>query len=109
MLLPTIEEALRCIYEFSEKEWLEVSRRARKHMDNLGYTDADVCDVLYELTPGHCERLDWSHWAPDIPVATFRAYFTLQNREQEDELFVEVALRERSLYLLAFKLYGSPE
>ncbi len=111
MHLPTTKQAIQQISELAEAEELDVSRRVRKHMDNLGYLDADVCDMLYELTESDCEKIAWSHREPYVPVATFCAVFTPRDREIErtDRLFVEVAIQPDKLYLLACKLYGSPE
>ena len=111
MQLPTIKEAIQRISELAEAEELDVSRRVRKHMDNLGYLDPDVCDMLYELAESDCEKIEWSYREPYVPVATFCAIFTPRDRdiERTDKLFVEVAIHQSSLYLLACKLYGSPE
>lgn len=109
MVLPTIDEALSHIRTMAEQEALQVSRKARQQMDNLGYLDADVCDLLYALEWVNCEMLEQSHWDRTIPVGTFRASHQLEGREDPDDLFVEVALKPDCLYLLACKLYGSPQ
>jgi hypothetical protein len=104
-----MDEALARIHQLAEQEALEVSRKARQQMDNLGYTDPDVCDLLYALEPEDCEKLEESHWAPNVPVGTFRASHCCLGQDDADDLFVEVAIRQDSLYLLACKLYGSPQ
>jgi hypothetical protein len=109
MPCPTISEALARIHELADQEELEVSRKARQQMDNLGYKDPDVCDLLYALEAQDCEKLEESHWEPNIPVGTFRAFHRCEDQDAFDELFVEVAIRPDGLYLLACKLYGSPQ
>lgn len=114
MPLPTEDEALQRIHELAEAERLDVSRRARIQMDRLGYKDADVCDMLYELTSDCWDRpLEESHWEPNIPTATFITEFCSEAKEEEnlppDRLFVEVAIRADHLYLRACKLDGCPE
>src|SRR5438477_11498986 len=105
MPLPSKEEALRRIHQLAGEEKLKVSRRAATQMDGLGYTDPDVCDMLYELTTEDCEKLEKSHWNADVPVGTFRATFCSRRREEDghqpDELFVEVVIKDDELYLLA--------
>src|SRR5205814_1679462 len=110
---PSREQALRRIHELAEQERLEVSRRARKHMDRLGYKDPDACDMLYELGHDCWDKLDDSHWEPNVPVGTFITEFQSEARMEHDlpadRLFVEVAIRPDHLYLLACKPDGSPE
>ena len=109
--LPTTREALERIWALAEAEEVELSRRAARQSDNLGYTHEVVCDMLYELQETDLESLDWSHWEPNVAVGTFRAVFTRSDIDDAvtDELFVEIAIRPDSLYVLACKLYGSPE
>jgi hypothetical protein len=109
MPFPTIDEVLARIRELAEQEELEVSRKARQQMENLGYTDPVVCDLLYALEVEDCEKLEESHWEPNILVGTFHVVHQCEDRDTADELFVEVAVRDGQLYLLACKLYGSPQ
>jgi hypothetical protein len=110
MELPSLEEALECVHLFARDERVTVSHRAQDDMDNLGYVDADVCDCLCALELSDCEKVQWSHWPPQHPVLTCVATFEFDDYPP-DRLFIEVKLPVGgggNLYLLAFKLDGSP-
>lgn len=109
MPIPTRQDALARIRELAELEAVEVSVKARRQTDNLGYLDPDIYDLLFALELEDCEKLEESHWDPSIPVGTFRASHQCDGQDAPDDLFVEVAINDDRLYLLACKLYGSPQ
>jgi hypothetical protein len=109
MPLPTIGDALVQIRRLAEEEKVELSRRAGRHTDNLGYVLPDVCDALYALLDEECEAIEPGRRNPGVPVATFVTEFRLPDNDEVDRLFIEVEIHEDSLYVLAFKLDGSPE
>jgi hypothetical protein len=109
MPLPTRQDALARIHELAELEAVQISTKARRQTENLGYLEPDIYDLLYALEPEHWEKLEESHWDATIPVGTFCAYHQCADRDEEDELFLEVAINPEHLYLLACKPYGSPQ
>jgi hypothetical protein len=81
-------------------------------MDNLDYGFEDVCDCLAQIQPHQCAPLAWSHWEPYEPVLTGVTTFQLEDDGCQDTLFIEVKIpwfQPGDLYVLAFKLDGSPE
>jgi hypothetical protein len=90
-------------------EEVELSVNARRQKETLGYLDPDIYDLLFELEPENWEKLEESHWDRETPVGTFRASYQCPRLDTPDDLFVEVAIKSDRLYLLACKLYWSPQ
>ena len=111
MPIPSKGEALQRIHVLAESEAVEIGDRALDDAGALGYYREDVCDMLYELEEVDCEKIAPGKHRND-PVATFRTTFLPRRHEEDDlppdDLFVEVAIRDRNLFVLACKLYGSP-
>jgi hypothetical protein len=109
MPLPSKAQAIERVRELADREDVVLSRKADRQKDNLGYTTPDVCDMLYSVEEEDVEKLESSHWCADVPVLVMQVPFTKEGSDVEDELFVEVAINSDHLYVLACKLYGSPQ
>lgn len=110
MTLPTYAEALGHVRRLADNEDVELSNNARRDSKLLGYEFEDVCDALAALEVVDCCKIDKGHWDPRFPVATYKMTFMLETRgpTKVDDLFIEVRINPQSLYVLAFKLDGSP-
>ena len=114
MPLPSKTEVIARIRELADQEKLEPSRKARQQLRNLGFSISDACDMLWELEVKSCVKIETGKWIPGQIVVTFITCFLSEDREKEgfeegDDLFVEVAINEDGLYLLACKQDGSPQ
>lgn len=93
------------IRELAAAGRVEVSRSAQRDLENLGYDIDDVRDCLDQLELEECESIEESKWREGAVVCVFRGQL------EEDDLYVKVCINPGnpgSLYLLSFKLYGSP-
>jgi hypothetical protein len=110
MSLPSKAQALARVHVLADEGEVEFSRNARRDSGTLGYQDPEVWDVLSEIELVECTRVDLPKWepAPDAYVLTAITKFEKEGRERPDVLFVEVRVNADSLFLLAFKLDGSP-
>lgn len=106
MALPSRQAALARIRELVVARRVQISKLAQTDTENLGYDLDDVCECLGELDDSDYDSaVEASEKREGGVVCIFRKQFN------GDELYVKVCINPGnpgSLYVISFKLYGSP-
>jgi hypothetical protein len=71
-------------------------------MEHLDYDFDTVCDCITKLKIGEMRDKGPSQWRSDATVHAFKTVY------EGDRLYVKVQLNPDGLFLLSFKLDGSP-
>ncbi len=84
---------------------MDMHPRAHDRMEQLGYDDDDVQEFLCNLEVGDCTR-DGSPDHPELAPKGWIYEFVIEFNG--DRLYVKVCLNPEGVYVLSFKLDGSP-
>lgn len=82
---------------------VRISRNAQTDVESLEYDFHDVCECLSLLTVGACDGDEESAIRPGVRVYIFEEFDF-----NGDRLYIKVALNPDEVYVLSFKLSGSP-
>jgi hypothetical protein len=78
------------------------SPHVQREMENLDYDFDTVCDCITKLKVAEMRDKGPSEWRPDATVYAFKTVY------EGDRLYVKVQLNPDGLFVLSFKLDGSP-
>jgi len=100
---PSRDEFIQRIRRCAQRQDVNLSSpNVQREMENLDYDFETVCDCITKLKVGEMRDKGASQWRPDATVHAFKTVY------EGDRLYVKVQLNPDGLFVLSFKLDGSP-
>ena len=100
---PSRRQIIQRIRHYAQTQDVNLSSpNVQREMENLEYDFDRVCDCITMLKIGEMRDKGPSQWRSDATVHAFKTVY------EGDRLYVKVQLNPDGLFVLSFKLDGSP-